>query len=272
MAGNSTIWAYCADDASVFSSIKIYFSAPGPSWTGYVVDSFGSGYGGVNVKLHVIGYDRNGPYEIYNMTRKTGSSPPFAGLFTFDYIVLEGPAYGYVDAETRLTDNLTIYGKSDNFSINGSAMPIGNIVLNIPPPDAIKITAEKGTVIAGGEEDWITARLYLNGSPYRRADVNVTFSSDNDTIATLPTVKTNATDLDGRAMILLVSNYTAGTVNIAGEAAIMNNYYFTDTAIVRVAGLAGPSAMATPTPGFEALLALAGLLGSAYLIVMRDNQ
>ena len=243
---NSTIWAYYADDASVFANIKIYFEAPTASWTGYVVDSFGTGYGGITVTLHVMGVYGNGtPYEIYNMTRTTSSSQPFVGLFAFDYIVLQGAAYGYVDAQAQLTDNLTIYGASNNYSMNRSRTSIGSIVLKIPPPDAIKLTAEKDTILVGGETDWITAQLYLNGLPYKRANIAVTFSSDNDTVATLPTVKTNITDLNGQAMILLTSNNTVGKVNITGTASIMYNHNLTDTTMVRVVGWGTVSGIVT---------------------------
>jgi len=245
---NSTIWAYWDDghgQTTVFANIKIYFEAPTASWTGYVVDSFGTGYGGINVKLHVMGVNESGPYEIYNMTRTTSSSQPFVGLFAFDYIVLQGAAYGYVDAQAQLTDNLTIYGKSNNYSMNRSATSIGSIVLKIPPPDALKVTAEKDTILVGGESDWVIAQLYLNGEKYKRANIAVTFESDNDTVATLPKVKTNITDLNGQAWILLTSNDTVGKVNITGIAAIMYNHNLTDTCMVRVVGWGTVSGIVT---------------------------
>ncbi|HTY91248.1 MAG TPA: PGF-CTERM sorting domain-containing protein [Methanocella sp.] len=242
---NSTIWAYYADDASVFANIKIYFEAPTASWTGYVVDSYGTGYGGIPVMLHVMGYNGTTPYEIYNMTRTTSSSQPFVGLFAFDYIVLQNAAYGYVDASAQLTDNLTIYGKSNNYSMNRSATSIGSIVLRIPPPDAIKVTAEKDTILVGGQSDWIIAQLYLNGQKYKRANIAVTFDSDNDTVATLPSVKTNITDLNGQAWILLTSNQTVGKVNITGTAQIMYNHNLTDTCTVRVVGWGTVSGIVT---------------------------
>jgi PGF-CTERM protein len=242
---NSTIWAYYADDVSVFANIKIYFEAPTASWTGYVVDSFGTGYGGINVKLHVMGVNDSGPYEIYNMTRTTSSSQPFVGLFAFDYIVMQGVAYGYVDAQAQLTDNLTIYGKSNNYSMNRSATSIGSIVLKIPPPDALKLTAEKDTILVGGESDWIVAQLYLNGLPYKRANIAVTFDVNNTTVATLPKVKTNITDLNGQAWILLTSNDTVGKVLVNGTAAIMYNHNLTDEVVVRVVGWGTVSGIVT---------------------------
>jgi PGF-CTERM protein len=238
---NSTIWACYDEDVGVIASIKIYFEAPTASWTGYVVDSFGTGYGGIPVVLHVM----NDTGEVYNMTRTTSSSQPFVGLFAFDYIVLQGATYGYVDASAQLTDNLTIYGASNNYSMNRSRTSIGSIVLRIPPPDAIKVTAEKDTILVGGQSDWIIAQLYLNGLPYKRANIAVTFDSDNDTVATLPKVKTNITDLNGQAWILLTSNNTVGKVNITGTAQIMYNHNLSDTCTVRVVGWGTVSGIVT---------------------------
>jgi PGF-CTERM protein len=247
---NATIWAYYADDSTVFASIKIYFEAPTASWTGYVVDSFGTGYGGINVKLHVMSLYGNGTaYEMYNMTRTTSSSQPFVGLFAFDYIVMnsegQNASYGYVDAQAQLTDNLTIYGKSNNYTMNRSATSIGSIVLKIPPPDALKLTAEKNTILVGGENDWIVAQLYLNGLPYKRANIAVTFDVNNTTVANLPKVKTNITDLNGQAWILLISNDTVGKVLVNGTAAIMYNHNLTDEVIVRVVGWGTVSGIVT---------------------------
>ncbi len=242
---NSSIWAYYADDPSVKASIKIYFEAPTASWTGYVVDSFGTGYGGIPVVLHIIGMNGTQPYEIYNMTRTTSSSQPFVGLFAFDYIVLQGAAYGYVEAQAQLTDNLTIYGKSNNYTMNRSATSIGSIVLKIPAPDDLKVTAEKDTILVGGESDWVIAQLYLNGQAYKRSGIAVTFNSSNDTVATLPTVKTNITDLNGQAWILLTSNNTVGKVDINGTAAIMYNHNLTDSTTVRVVGWGTVSGIVT---------------------------
>jgi PGF-CTERM protein len=247
---NSTIWAYFNGNPNVNASIKIYFESPTASWTGYVVDSFGTGYGGIPVTLHVIGIASNGsPYEIYNMTRTTSSSQPFVGLFAFDYIVLNTggiqAAYGYVDAQAQLTDNLTIYGKSNNYSMNQSATSIGSIVLKIPPPDAIQVTAQKDTILVGGESDWVIAQLYLNGLPYKRANIAVTFTSDNNTVATLPAVTTNITDLNGQAWILLTSNNTVGEVNITGTATIMYQQNLSGTCTVRVVGWGTVSGIVT---------------------------
>jgi PGF-CTERM protein len=243
---NSTVWAYYADNPNINASIKIYFTAPTASWTGYVVDSFGTAYGGITVKLHVMNYTSG---EIYNMTRTTSSSQPFVGLYVFDYIVLDYNGthadYCYAEASAQITDNLTITGASNNYTMNETRTSSGFIVLEIPPPDALKVTAEKDTILVGGETDWIIAQLYLNGLPYKRAGVEVTFSSDNDTVATLPKVKTNVTDQYGQAWILLTSNQTTGKVNITGSAMVIMGHYLNDTTTVRVVGWGTVSGIVT---------------------------
>jgi PGF-CTERM protein len=235
---NSTIWAYYNDDVSISASVKIYFQAPTASWTGYVVDSAGTGYPSLPVTLHVVGWNSttSSPYEIYTMNRTTSASQPFVGLYVFDYIVLTNASYGYVTAQATITDNLTIYGKSNNYTMNKSATSIGSIVLSIPPPDALKVTAQYDTILVGGSPDWIIAQLMLNGFDYKRSGQPVTFNSSNDTVATLPTVKTNSTDLNGQAWILLTSNNTVGTVNITGNTTIMYGHDLSDTCMVRVVG------------------------------------
>ena len=131
---NSTIWAY-VNGTNIYATIKIYFTTPMGGWTGYVVDSSGKSYGGISVTLHVMGSDRNGTYEIYNMTRITSSSPSSLGQFSFDYIVLNSGTYtpyAYVDARAKLDGNRTVYGRSDNISMNGSTMSFGPVVLDMP--------------------------------------------------------------------------------------------------------------------------------------------
>ena len=247
MGGNyTTVYAYFTADPTVNASIRIYFAPATASWTGYVVDSFGTGYGGIPVTLHVIGNYSNGTfYELYNMTAMTSTYQPFVGLYVFDYIVAQNAVYGYVDSRAQITDNISIFGKSDNYSMNLSATSLGSIVLKVPSPDAIQVTAEKDTILVGGESDQVIAQLYLNGLPYKRANVTVTFSSDNDSVATLPDVKAYATDVNGQARITLTSNYTAGNVDVTGNAAIMYQHNLTDTTAVRVVGWGTVSGIVT---------------------------
>lgn len=154
MGGNiSTIWAYI-NGTNIYSTVKIYSSAPTASWTGYVANQTGVGLGSIPVKLHVMGIDSNGtPYEIYNMTRTTNSNPPFIGEYKFDYIVLNSginAPYAYVDAVARSADNQTIYGRSVNFSMNHSDTTVAEIVLNMPTATPTSTPTPTPTPFAGG--------------------------------------------------------------------------------------------------------------------------
>ena len=110
-------------------------TAPTYSWTGFAVNQTGIGLGGIPVTLHIMSNDSNGtPYEVYNMTVMTNSSPPFIGQFEFDNIIINpsvNAPYGYFEAVARSDDNQTIYGKTVNFSMNQPPPGIG-IVLNMP--------------------------------------------------------------------------------------------------------------------------------------------
>ncbi len=244
MGGNNTsIFAYYAADASINGSVKIYFRAPTASWTGYVVDSYGTGYGGITVTLHVRDATNT---EIYNMTAPTSSSQPFVGLYVFDNIVLTpSTAWAFADASAQLTDNMTIYGRSNNYSLNKSSTSSGFIVLHVPPPDAIYVTADPSTILVGGDTSIITAQLYLNGQPYHRSNIKIQFSSDNDTVATLPAVKTNVSDLNGQATIPLTSNKTIGKVNITANSSIMYGEVISNSTVVNVVGWGTVSGIVT---------------------------
>ena len=125
---------------NINGSVAIRFMPATSSWTGYVVDSYGTGYGGVSVTLHIRNAS-NG--EIYNMTTTTSTSKPFVGLYVFDNVVpTPDIAWAFADASAQLTDNMTIYGRSNNYSLNKSSTSSGFIVLHVPPPDAIYVTAD----------------------------------------------------------------------------------------------------------------------------------
>jgi hypothetical protein len=235
---NSTIYAYFSGDPSVNASVKISFIPATASWTGYVVDSDGAGYPSLPVTLHVMGRNNTTglPYEIYAINRTTSASQPFVGLYVFDYILANNAAYGYVTARATITDNLTIDGRSGNYTMNLSRTSIGSIVLNIPPPDGLKVTAEYDTILVGGSSDRIIAQLMLNGLEYKRSGQPVTFTSDNDSVATLPSIRTNSTDMNGQAWIPLTSSQAVGRVNVTGNMTIMYGHDLTDTTTVRVVG------------------------------------
>lgn len=91
----------------------------------------------------------------------------------------------------------------------------------------------------------ITAQLYYNGAPYHQANIPITFTSDNDSIAVLePYNSTRPSDANGSAKILLIANNTVGYVNIT---ATVNPQFFvrSDTCTVRVVGWGTVSGMVT---------------------------
>jgi hypothetical protein len=91
----------------------------------------------------------------------------------------------------------------------------------------------------------ITAQLYLNGHPYHQANIPITFTSDNDTIAVLePLNRTRPSDDNGSAKILLIANNTVGFVNIT---ATVNPQFFerSDTCTVQVVGWGTVSGVVT---------------------------
>jgi PGF-CTERM protein len=118
-------------------------------------------------------------------------------------------------------------------------------VLHVPLPDAIKVSANPDLILVGGDTSIITAQLYLNGNPYKRPNVPISFFGDNDTRAYLPTVKTNLSDANGAATIILTSNMTKGRVNVTAfsQVTVVNN--LTDTCFVDVVGWGTISGMVT---------------------------
>lgn len=92
----------------------------------------------------------------------------------------------------------------------------------------------------------ITAQLYLDGKPYNRSDIPITFTSDNDSIAVLePMNRTRPSDEHGQAKILLISNNTVGKVNITASSRISISREIRDTCTVYVVGWGTVSGMVT---------------------------
>ncbi|HMK46719.1 MAG TPA: PGF-CTERM sorting domain-containing protein [Methanocella sp.] len=250
---NSSIIATYANDPSVNGSTSIYFNPTLASWFGSVQDSFGKPYGGVLVTLHLMGYhhDAGGnvtdTYEVYNMTTTSYVDLPYPGSYVFDNIELNSSvAYGYASADSGdIGDGVHYTGMSQNYTLNKSRTSSGFIVLHVPMPDGIKVTADPSTILVGGDTSTVTAQLYLNGKPYKRSGITVTFFGDNDTIGYLPAVRTNVSDTNGQASVILTSNQTKGDVNVTGYAKISMSRNLSDKAIVHVVGWGTISGMVT---------------------------
>ncbi|CAJ37271.1 PGF-CTERM sorting domain-containing protein [Methanocella arvoryzae] len=250
---NSTIIAEYPADPEINGSTSIYFSPTLASWFGSVQDSFGKPYGGTVVTLHLMGYVYDsesgaiiGTKEIYNMTTTAYVDLPYPGSYVFDNIELNNSiAYAYASAEADIGDGVIYYGKSDNYTLNKSRTSSGFIVLHVPMPDAIELTPDPETILVGGDQSIITAQLYYNGKPYKRGGVTVTFFGSNDTIAYLPSVKTNVSNSAGQAAIILTSNATKGKVTVTGYTKIGITQNLTDDCEVEVVGWGTISGMVT---------------------------
>ncbi len=122
----------------------------------------------------------------------------------------------------------------------------------------------------------ITAQLYLNGAPYRVANVPITFSSDNDTVAVLEPNRTRPSDASGQAKILLIANNTAGRVNITAKSMIIPGHELSDTCTVRVVGWGTVSGIVTDQnrrgiPDATVTLWLWNGTANAQKLAARDN-
>ena len=112
-------------------------------------------------------------------------------------------------------------------------------------PDAIVISADPDVILAGDDTSLITVQLYLNGNPYHLANVPISFSSTDDRIAFLPTVKTNLTDANGQTIILLRSNTTKGIVTVRAFSQITEVSNLTAHTDVEVVGWGTISGLVT---------------------------
>ncbi|CAJ36631.1 carboxypeptidase regulatory-like domain-containing protein [Methanocella arvoryzae] len=128
----------------------------------------------------------------------------------------------------------------------------GFVVQHVPMPDEVRLSAHPDTIMAGGNLSVITAQLYLNGAPYSRSGVVITFFADNDTIGYLPAEKKIATDSDGRATINLTSGNTSGQVNVTGYSKIGISRNITGSCTVCVEGTTGREVSVTDINDTEA--------------------
>ena len=270
---NSTIYAYYSDDYLINGSTSIYFNPTLASWFGSVQDSFGKPYGGTVVTLHLMGATTGVPVEYYNMTTTAYVDLPYPGSYVFDNIELNSSiTYGYASAQADIGDGVTYYGMSQNYSLNKSRTSSGFIVLHVPMPDGINVTADPETILVGGDQSIITAQLYYNGKPYKRSGVTVTFYGNNDTIGYLPSVKTNVSNSAGQAAIILTSNATKGNVTVTGYTKIGISRNLTGSAVVQVVGWGTISGMVTDKNKNGIPNATVKLWTTKFLNDTRENQ
>ncbi|HEY3274289.1 MAG TPA: carboxypeptidase-like regulatory domain-containing protein [Methanocella sp.] len=136
-------------------------------------------------------------------------------------------------AEENQTSSVMLVGSSTTFTVEDA----NRSEINYSAYDSIYGTSVHVSVI--------TAQLFLNGQPYHQANIPITFTSDNDTIAVLePYNRTRPSDANGSAKILLIANNTVGYVNIT---ATVNPQFFerSDTCTVRVVGWGTVSGVVT---------------------------
>ena len=107
----------------------------GTSVYGYVMSSYGTGMSNMTVTLHMAGAGyvaaNNDLYNVTTVTDGTGSS---VGAYKFNGVIpVAGTLFGYVSAEFRATENMTIYGRSNNFTFENGSYVSSFIVLHVPP-------------------------------------------------------------------------------------------------------------------------------------------
>ena len=100
---------------------------------GYVTDSNGLPYSGIPVTVHVIGFNPDySTYEIYSVSKNSGSTP-FEGSYQFnDLIVTNDAAFFYVSANASYGGG-TISGMSNNYTIFRGRTSQAPIVMPIIP-------------------------------------------------------------------------------------------------------------------------------------------
>ena len=213
------------------------------TWFGSVQDSFGKPFGGLNVTLHLM----TPAGEAFNVTNVSAEGLPYPGSYFFDNVTVSPDiTYAYAEASVgNLEDDITYYGRSDNYTLDNEMMSSGFIVLHVPMPDQVKITVESPKITPANvayvsmpdsglpNSTLVTAQLYLNGKLYKRSGMTISFFTDCEDIATLPGVRINVTDMTGRASILLTGS-GAGNASVTGYTRIGISRNLSDTCPVQV--------------------------------------
>ncbi|HEY3422951.1 MAG TPA: hypothetical protein VGK13_07295 [Methanocellaceae archaeon] len=121
------------NNSSINQSIVMHMpSLNGTSVYGSVVNSYGTGMSNITVTLHMTGVA--GDHDLSNLTTVTDGTGSSAGAYTFfDVVPVAGTQYGYVSAEVQPTGNMTIYGRSNNFTFEKGSFVSSFIVMHVPP-------------------------------------------------------------------------------------------------------------------------------------------
>ncbi len=235
----SRVKATYALDHSIYAPTSIYFKPLLDDFYseyalyGVVQDYRGKPFGSAAVTLHMMGYHPNGSVsEIYTRTAISSADKPYPGTYVFDDIPWNGNfTYGYLTAKAEISESLTYSGISYNFT-----RPYGwsFVDLYVAMPDAIRLSAQPDTILAGGNQSVITAQLYLNGKPYKMAGVGITFFTDDETKGYLPATNNIVTDNNGRATINLTTRQAAGDVKVSGHSLIRIDRNLTDATVVHI--------------------------------------
>ena len=122
-----------SNNTSVYQSIILHMpSSRATVVKGSVVNSYGTGMPDITVTLHMTGADGDLNADLSNMSTKTGIGES-AGSYTIYAIPVNGTVSGYVSAQIQVSDNMTIYGRSNNFTFKNGSTVSPFIVLHVPP-------------------------------------------------------------------------------------------------------------------------------------------
>ena len=173
--------------------------------------------------------DENGYYLFPAVNNTvTGGSP---GLSYRVYASVAGAGEG-ISSQFGVGENAT---STANVVIAGAGKTSSGFqVVHVPMPDEVRLSAQPETLLAGGNESTVTARLYLNGEPYQRAGVVITFCTDNDTMGHLPGDGKVISGSDGRAFINLTSGNVTGDLSVTGYTHIGVSRNLTGTCTVHI--------------------------------------
>lgn len=133
------------------------------SVNGYVINTIGEGLPGTEVTLNIMGHNGSVDTEIYNMTAPVMGSPPYVGMFVFDNVVITPDTqYAYLST-SFLENNITYYGRTDNFTLVNNSTINKSIVMNTPLHNG---TFVYGSVVSsyGIGMPNITVTLHMTGA------------------------------------------------------------------------------------------------------------